>query len=132
MSLNDPLADFFTRLRNGAKARHAIVDVPSSKIIERIAFLLKQEGYILDFQVIPDSKQNVLRVWLKYLEDKRCALANIRRVSKSSVRVYVKKNQVRPVRNFLGIAILSTSIGVMTDREARQKKVGGEILCEVW
>jgi small subunit ribosomal protein S8 len=132
MSLNDPLADFFTRLRNGARARHVTVDIPSSKLIERIAQLLKQEGYILDFQVIPDNKQNILQVRYKYLEDKRCAFENIRSVSRPSVRVYVKKDEIRPVRNFLGIAVLSTSIGIMTDREARQKGVGGELLCEVW
>jgi small subunit ribosomal protein S8 len=132
MSLNDPLADFFTRLRNGARARHATVDVPSSKLIERIALLFQREGYILDFQVIPDNKQNILRVRLKYSEDKRCAFENIRRVSKPSIRVYTKKDEIRPVRNFLGIAVLSTSMGIMTDREARQKGVGGELLCEVW
>lgn len=131
MSLNDPLADFLTRLRNAARARHATVDAPSSKLLERIAQILLREGYISDFQVIPDNKQGILRVRLKY-EDKTCALTGIRRVSKPSVRIYVKKDEVRPVRNYLGIAILSTSQGVMTDREARRKGIGGELLCEVW
>jgi small subunit ribosomal protein S8 len=132
MSLNDPLADFFTRLRNGVRARHATVEAPSSKLLERIAQILMREGYISDFQVIPDNKQGILRVRLKYLEDKKSALTDIRRVSKPSVRIYVKKHEIRPVRNHLGIAILSTSQGIMTDREARQKGVGGELLCEVW
>lgn len=132
MSLNDPLADFFTRLRNAARARHATVDAPSSKLLERIAQILLREGYISDFQVVPDNKQGVLRVRLKYLEDKTCALTEIRRVSKPSVRIYRKRDEIRPVRNYLGIAILSTSQGVMTDREARQKGIGGELLCEVW
>ncbi|MEW6443688.1 MAG: 30S ribosomal protein S8 [bacterium] len=132
MSLNDPLADFLTRIRNGAKARHETVDIPSSKLIERMAQILKQEGYISDFKVLPDNKQNVLRVWLKYLENRKSAIESIRRVSKPSVRIYVKKDDIRPVRNFLGVAILSTSMGLMTDKEARRKGVGGELLCEVW
>jgi small subunit ribosomal protein S8 len=99
---------------------------------ESIASLLEREGYILDYQVLPDNKQNVLRIRLKYLEDKKNAIEGIRRVSKPSIRVYVNRREVRPVRKYMGVAILSTTHGILTDREARAKGVGGEVLCEVW
>jgi len=132
MSLTDPVADLLTRIRNGCRANHKTVDIPSSKLKKSIADLLKREGYIDDCQVLPDNKQNVLRVRLKYLEDKKNAIEGIRRVSKPSIRVYVKAREVRPVRKHMGIAILSTTDGILTDREARAKGVGGEVLCEVW
>jgi small subunit ribosomal protein S8 len=121
-----------TRVRNACRAQHKTVDIPSSKMKEAIADLLKREGYIQDFEVLPDNKQNVLRVRLKYLDDKRNAIEGIRRVSKPSIRVYVGRKDVRPVRKYLGISILSTTHGILTDREARAKGVGGEVLCEVW
>ncbi len=132
MSLTDPVADMLTRIRNACRAQHKTVDIPSSKIKESIASLLEQEGYILDYQVLPDNKQNVLRVRLKYLEDKKSAIEGIRRVSKPSIRIYVDRKEVRPVRKYMGVAILSTTHGILTDREARAKGVGGEVLCEVW
>jgi len=132
MSLTDPVADMLTRIRNACRAQHKTVDIPSSKMKEAIAGLLQQEGYILDYQVLPDNKQNVLRVRLKYLEDKRNAIEGLRRVSKPSIRVYVNRKDVRPVRKYMGVAILSTTQGILTDREARAKGVGGEVLCEVW
>ncbi len=132
MSLTDPIADMLTRIRNATSAHHATVDIPSSKMKEAIAAILKREGYILDYQVIPDNKQNVLRIRLKYLEGKKSAIEHIRRVSKPSVRVYVGKKEIRPVRRYMGIAILSTTAGILTDREARAKGIGGELLCEVW
>ncbi len=132
MSLTDPVADMLTRIRNACRAQHKTVDIPSSKMKEAIAGLLQREGYILDYQVLPDNKQNVLRVRLKYLEDKQNAIEGIRRVSKPSIRVYVNRKEVRPVRKYMGIAILSTTHGILTDREARAKGVGGEVLCEVW
>jgi small subunit ribosomal protein S8 len=121
-----------TRIRNACRAQHKTVDIPSSKIKESIASLLEQEGYILDYQVLPDNKQNVLRIRLKYLEDKKNAIEGIRRVSKPSIRIYVNRKEVRPVRKYMGVAILSTTHGILTDREARAKGVGGEVLCEVW
>jgi len=132
MSLTDPVADMLTRIRNACQAQHKTVDVPSSKMKEAIAQLLKREGYIEDCEVLPDKKQNVLRVRLKYLEDKRSAIEGIRRVSKPSIRVYVNRKEIRPVRKHMGVSILSTTQGILTDREARAKGVGGEVLCEVW
>ena len=132
MSLTDPVADMLTRIRNACKARHKTVDIPSSKMKESIAGLLQREGYIQDYEVLPDNKQNVLRVRLKYLDDKNNAIEGIRRISKPSIRVYVNRNEVRPVRKYMGISILSTNQGILTDREARAKGVGGEVLCEVW
>jgi len=132
MSLTDPLADMFTRIRNAAHAKFEEVDIPSSKIKEAIAGILKSEGYVLDYKVLPDNKQNILRVKLKYLENKECAIENIKRISKPSIRVYVNKDNVRPVRRYTGIAILTTTQGILTDREARTKGIGGEVLCEVW
>ena len=132
MSLTDPVADMLTRIRNACRAQHKTVDIPSSKMKEAIAGLLEREGYIQDYQVLPDNKQNVLRVRLKYLEDKQNAIEGIRRVSTPSIRVYVNRKDVRPVRKYMGVAILSTTQGILTDREARAKGVGGEVLCEVW
>jgi len=132
MSVSDPLADMFTCIRNGIKARFETVDIPSSKIKEAVAGVLKREGYILDYEIRQDNKQNILRVRLKYLEDKSGAMENIQRVSKPSMRVYVPKDGVRPVRRYAGIAILSTNLGLLTDREARNRGVGGEVLCQVW
>jgi small subunit ribosomal protein S8 len=121
-----------TRIRNACRARHETVDIPSSKLKEAIAGLLQREGYIHDFQVMPDNKQNVLQVRLKYLDDKTNAIEGLRRVSKPSIRVYVNRKEVRPVRKHMGVAILSTTHGILTDREARAKGIGGEVLCEVW
>ncbi len=132
MSLTDPVADMLTRIRNGVRAHFTSVDIPSSKMKEAIAEVLLREGYILNFKVIPDNKQNVLRVKLKYLENRENAIENIKRISKPSLRVYVKKDEIRPVRRFSGISILSTTQGLLTDREARSRGVGGELLCEVW
>lgn len=132
MSLTDPLADMFTRIRNAIHAKFDSVDVPSSKLKEAIAEILKKEGYILDYSVLPDTKQNVLRINLKYLEDKTNAIDKIKRISKPSMRVYVKKDAIQPIRLYSGIAILSTTHGILADHEARARGVGGEVLCEVW
>lgn len=132
MSLTDPVADMLTRIRNACQAHHKYVDIPSSKTKEAIASLLKREGYIEDYQVLADNKQNILKVQLKYLENRKSAIEGLRRISKPSIRVYVKRKEVRPVRKYMGVAILSTTQGILTDREARAKGVGGEVLCEVW
>ncbi len=132
MSLTDPVADMLTRIRNACRARHATVDIPSSKLKEAIAGLLEREGFVEGYEVLPDNKQNILRIRLKYIDDKRSAIEGIRRVSKPSLRVYVGRKEVRPVRRYMGISVLTTTHGIMTDREARAKGVGGEVLCEVW
>ena len=132
MSLTDPLADMLTRIRNAIHAQFETVDIPSSKMKEAIANSLKKEGYILDFKVLKDNKQNILRVQLKYLNDKSNAIENIKRISKPSMRVYVKKDEIQPVRRYSGISLLSTTQGILTDREARTRGLGGEVICEVW
>jgi len=132
MSVTDPLADMFTCIRNAIKAKFDTVDVPASNIKEAIARVLLKEGYIQGYKTLPDNKQNVLRIQLRYLDDRSGAIENIRRVSKPSLRVYVKKDEIQPVRRYAGIAILSTTLGILTDREARNRGVGGEVVCEVW
>ncbi len=132
MNMTDPLADMFTRIRNAGKARHETVDIPSSKVKERIADILKREGYIQGYQVVPDQKQAILRIRLKYLESKASAIEGIKRISKPSIRIYTKHKGIKPIRNRLGIAILSTSRGVMTNQDAKAQGIGGEVICEVW
>jgi len=132
MSVTDPLADMFTCIRNAIKAQFETVDIPSSNMKEAIARVLMKEGYIQGYRTLPDNKQNILRIQLKYLDDRSSAIENIKRISKPSLRVYVKKTEVQPVRRFAGIAILSTTLGILTDREARNRGVGGEVVCEVW
>jgi len=132
MSFTDPLADMFTRIRNASRAHFDKVEIPSSKMKEAIAAIFKREGYIADYEIIPDNKQNLLRVRLKYFDDKTCAITNIRRVSRPSMRVYLHTNEIKPVRRFAGISILSTTEGILTDRDARNRGLGGELLCEVW
>ena len=135
MSMTDPIADFLARIRNGIRARKQLVECPRSNLKLRIAEILRDEGFVDGVVAAEDNKQGKLTLTLKY--DGRgigsgCAITGMRRVSRPGQRSYVPAKQVPKVRNGLGIAILSTSQGVMTDREARQKGVGGEVLCEVW
>jgi small subunit ribosomal protein S8 len=132
MSMTDPIADMLTRIRNGAMAKKVTVDIPSSNVKVEIAKVLKAEGYINAYKVTKDSKQGILNVALKYDENKKSVVEGIKRVSKPGSRVYVNTDSVPKVINGYGIAILSTSKGLMVDREARKSKVGGEILCNVW
>lgn len=132
MSMSDPIADLLTRIRNGLSARHDRVDVPASRLKEQICAVLQQEGYIAGYKLVEGSKQGILQVSLRYLEDQKPVVRGMRRVSKPSLRVYVKSDEIRPVRSGLGISILSTSQGVMTGKQAREGKMGGELLCEVW
>ena len=132
MSMNDPVADLLTRIRNAFLAGHERVDIPASRIKEEICRVLKEEGYIKDYRLTEDTKQGVLQVTLKYLEDRKPLIEGIQRVSKPSLRIYVGSNEIRPVRSGLGISIVSTSRGVLTGKQARAAKVGGEVLCEVW
>jgi small subunit ribosomal protein S8 len=134
MSMTDPIADFLARIRNGIRARKQAVECPRSNIKLRIAEILRDEGFVQNVTSSDDNKQGVLKLTLRY--DGRVgtgsAITGMRRVSRPGQRAYVPHHQVPRVRNGLGIAILSTSQGVMTDREARTKGVGGEVLCEVW
>lgn len=130
--MSDPIADMLTRIRNAGKAKHNSVDIPGSKIKTEIAKVLKESGYIRNYKLISDNKQGILRVYLKYTGAQKHTIINIERVSKPSRRNYIGAKEIRPVYNGLGIAIMSTSHGVMTDKAAREKNVGGEVLCTVW
>jgi len=132
MAISDPIADMLTRVRNAAKAKFNSVDVPGSTLKIELAKILKTEGYIRNYKFLKDGKQGILRIYLKYGATQSNVIYKIKRISKPSRRVYVKCKEIKPVYNGLGIAILSTSKGVMSDKKARQEKVGGEILCQVW
>ncbi|MBU0513243.1 MAG: 30S ribosomal protein S8 [Proteobacteria bacterium] len=130
--ITDPIADMLTRIRNGQQARFSQVDIPSSKIKVNIAKILKEEGFIKNLDIQPDNRQGVLRVYLRYDEEANPLINGIRRVSKPSCRIYVRAREIPPVLSGLGVSILSTSKGLMTDRQARRENVGGELLCSVW
>ena len=132
MSMSDPIADMLTRIRNAGKARFNSVDIPGSKLKTELAKVLKDEGFIKNYKFIKDDKQGILRIYLKYGKGETHVIYGLERVSKPSRRVYVKSKDIKPVLNGMGVVILSTSKGIMTDKKARNEKVGGEILCNVW
>lgn len=132
MVMTDPIADFLTRIRNANMAKHESLEVPASKIKRDIAEILKNEGFIRDVEYIDDDKQGIIRVFLKYGKGNERVISGIRRISKPGLRSYVKADAVPKVLNGLGIAILSTSEGVITDKEARAKKIGGEVIAYIW
>ena len=132
MQITDPIADMLTRIRNAGSARHETVDVPNSKMKKAIAEILLEEGYIKSFQLIDDGTQGVIRVTLKYLPGKEKVIQGLRRVSKPGLRVYAGADELPQVLRGLGIAIISTSKGIMTDKKARAQHVGGEVLAFVW
>ncbi len=128
---SNPIADMLTRLRNAIKAEHLKVDVPSSKIKVAIAKILKDEGFIKNFKMIEDNKQKVLRIYLKYTEENQPAILELTRISKPGRRVYTRAEELKPVYNNIGIWILSTPKGVLTNKAARKLNVGGEVICEI-
>jgi small subunit ribosomal protein S8 len=130
--MTDPIADMLTRIRNANSQKHDSVDIPKSRIKQEIAQILLDEGYIKGFEVVEDNKQGIIRVELKYLPNKERVISGIKRISKPGLRIYVNSNEVPKVLGGLGTAILSTSHGLMTDKKARQDKVGGEVICYVW
>jgi len=130
--ITDPIADLLTRIRNGSRARHPRVDVPSSKLKVEIARILKDEGYIANFKVADEKGKRTLRVFLRYTPDRRSVITDLRRVSRPGSRRYIGKAGIRPVVGGMGIVILSTPRGLMTGQAARKQGVGGELLCEVW
>jgi small subunit ribosomal protein S8 len=132
MVISDPIADMLTRIRNAGKAKFNSVDIPGSKLKMELARVLKDEGFIKNYKFIKDKKQGVLRVYLKFDEKETHAICGLERVSKPSRRIYARSRDVKPVLNGMGIAILSTSMGIMTDKKARAKNVGGEVLCNIW
>jgi small subunit ribosomal protein S8 len=130
--MTDPIADLLTRIRNGAMAKLQKVDIPSSNMKVGIVTVLKNEGYIKNYKLISDQKQGVLRIYLKYINDSDSVISEIKRVSKPGGRRYVKSDKIPSVKQGLGIAILSTSKGLLTDKVARETGVGGELICTVW
>ncbi|MDR2945600.1 MAG: 30S ribosomal protein S8 [Candidatus Adiutrix sp.] len=132
MSMTDPIADLLTRVRNALIARHDRVDVPASKIKVAIVRILKDEGFIKNFKVSKDNKQGMIRVFLKYSDRNTPVINGLERISKPGRRVYQKSADILPVLSGLGVAIVSTSAGVMTDKEARRQNVGGEMICQIW
>lgn len=132
MATSDPIADMLTRIRNAAKAKFNSVDIPGSKLKIELAKILKNEGFVRNYKFLKDGKQGILRVYLKYSPERGNVIYGLKRISKPSCRVYVRSNDIKSVYNGMGISILSTSKGVMTDKQARRENVGGELLCNVW
>ena len=132
MNVTDPVADMLTRIRNANSARHETVDIPSSNLKKSIAEILNEEGYIKGYQIIDDGKQGIIKITLKYGANKEKVLSGLKRVSKPGLRVYASRDELPKVLKGLGIAIISTSKGIMTDKKARALNVGGEVLAFIW
>jgi len=132
MSMTDPVSDLLTRIRNATAVRHDRMDIPASKMKLEIAKILKQEGYIRTFKMIEEGPQGIIRIYLKYADDGEPVIHGLRRVSKPGIRVYRGAGDLPKVRNGLGVAVISTNRGVVTDEQARSLQVGGEVLCEIW
>jgi len=131
MVMTDPIADMLTRIRNANQMRHEVVEMPASRIKLQMLEVLKHEGYVNDVEYVEDNKQGILRVYLKYVKSER-VIKGLKRISKPGLRVFAKTDELPKVLNGLGIAVISTSEGIMTDREARQKQMGGEVLAFIW
>jgi small subunit ribosomal protein S8 len=131
MSLTDPIANMLTIIRNGIQAKMETVDVPASKLCGKILEIFKNDGYIEDFRMLKNNVQGTYKIYLKY-DNKESAILGLKRISKSGLRVYCERNKIPRVLNGLGTAVISTSKGVMTDREARKSAVGGEVICYIW
>ncbi len=132
MSMTDPVSDLLTRIRNANAVRHDRMDIPASKMKLEIAKILKQEGYIRTFKMIEEGPQGIIRIYLKYADDGEPVIHGLRRVSKPGLRIYRGVGDLPKVRNGLGVAVISTNRGVVTDEQARGLQVGGEVLCEIW
>ncbi|MCD4749257.1 MAG: 30S ribosomal protein S8 [Thermoanaerobaculales bacterium] len=132
MSMTDPIADMLTRIRNATLVRHDRTDIPASKTKLELAKILKQEGFIRTFKLVEEGPQGIIRLYLKYADDGESVIHGLRRVSSPGCRIYAGCEDVPKVRNGLGVAVVSTNRGVLTDEQARGLRVGGEILCEIW
>ena len=132
MVTTDPIADMLTRIRNANTVSRDVVEMPSSRVKRDIAEILKEEGYIRDYEVVADRKQGILRLHLKYGPNKQKAITGLKRISKPGLRVYANKDNIPKVLGGLGIAVISTPKGIMTDKDARREGVGGEVICYVW
>jgi small subunit ribosomal protein S8 len=128
----DPIADFLTRIRNGTRAKHARVDLPSSNLKVELARILKDEGYVANYKVVEEKGKKTLRVFLRYTPDRRSVITDLKRISRPGSRRYTAKTGIRPVVGGMGISILSTPRGLMTGQSARKAGLGGELMCEVW
>ncbi len=132
MSLTDPIADMLTKIRNASNAMHEVVDVPASNIKKEITRVLKNEGYIKDFKYLKSDSKGVIRIFLKYTKSRDKIISGIKRISKPGLRVYVSKDNIPKVLGVLGVAVMSTPKGVMSDKNSREMNVGGEVLCYIW
>ncbi|MCL1790145.1 MAG: 30S ribosomal protein S8 [Peptococcaceae bacterium] len=132
MSMSDPIADFLTRIRNAGTVYHDKVEVPASTVKKALADLMKKEGFIKDYEVIEDNKQGVLKIYLKYGPNRERVISGLKRISRPGLRIYAKKDQLPKVLGGLGIAVISTSKGIMPDRQARREGLGGEVICYIW
>lgn len=132
MTMSDPIADMLTRIRNANAVQHDRVDIPASKLKKSLAQILKDEGFIHDYQWIKDGKQGIIRLYLKYGPGREKVISGLRRISRPGRRVYARKDEVPRVLGGLGVAIISTSSGIMTDKRARSEGLGGEVLCYIW
>jgi small subunit ribosomal protein S8 len=132
MTMTDPIADMLTRIRNANTVRHTSLELPASNLKKEVADILKREGFIRDYEYIKDSKQGILRIFLKYGADNEKVITGLKKISKPGLRVYTKADQLPRVLGGLGIAVISASTGVITDKEARQQQVGGEVLAYIW
>jgi len=132
MVMTDPIADFLTRIRNANTVYHDKVEAPASRMKKAIAAILRDEGFVKDYEFIDDGKQGIIRVYLKYGTSKERVITGLKRISKPGLRVYARKDDVPKVLGGLGIAIISTSKGIMSDKKARRESLGGEVLCYVW
>ena len=132
MVLTDPIADMLTRIRNANTVNHEVVEIPASRIKEELARIMKNEGYIRDFEIGRGEKQNVIKIAMKYGPNRQKVIRGLKRISKPGLRVNVKKDQIPKVLNGLGVAVISTSQGLMTDRQAREAGLGGEVICYMW
>ncbi|MBR3918119.1 MAG: 30S ribosomal protein S8 [Clostridia bacterium] len=132
MQITDVIADMLTRIRNAGTAKHETVDVPASNVKNAIAQILVEEGYVKEVQIIDDGKQGVIRIYLKYTENKKPVISGIKRISKPGLRIYASKDELPKVLGGLGVAVISTSKGIMTDKKARNLGIGGEVMAYIW
>lgn len=132
MTMTDPIADMLTRIRNANVVKHETVDVPASNIKKELARILLEEGFVRGYDVIEDGKQGIIRIQLKYGQAGERVISGLKRISKPGMRVYAAKDEIPKVLNGLGISVISTSKGILTDRQARKENVGGEVICYVW
>ena len=132
MSLSDPIANMLTVLRNAVDSRKETVDIPASKLVQKIMGIMKDSSYIEDFRLLKDDKQGIVKVYLKYRSNKKPAIMGLKRISRPGLKVYIKNDEIPRVLSGLGIAVISTSKGMISDREARKLKIGGELICYIW